>query len=253
VRGIYDRGATAVFFWPREAPLLPRCLVQMVATVQVRGKASKLDQALARAVRAHLKVVPGLGSGVKVRVIHGVTFLSGQTTFLWKKQLAQDAAAGVAGIQGVVARDLHVSRSDISDRTLAGRVRRVLRDTSEVDESTLAVRVERGHVTLAGSVASRHELGRAVDLLANLRGVRSVDRLAVVSSRQQQRDRSAAKGLRQLLASRYPDDDVKLAYFGSVAELSGRVERLQRRREIERVVADHDAVGRVIDKIEVAS
>ncbi len=186
-------------------------------------------------------------------MIHGVAFLSGQATFLWKKQLAQDAAAGVAGIQGVVARDLHVVRTDISDRTLAGRVRRVLRDTSQVDESTLAVRVERCHVTLAGSVASRHELARAVDLLANLRGVREVDRVAVVSPKQQKRDRSAARGLQQLLSSRFGDDEVKLSYFGSVAELSGRVERLQRRREIERLVADHDAVDRVINKIEVAS
>jgi osmotically-inducible protein OsmY len=252
VRRIYERGASAVFFWPREALILPRALVEMIAMVRVRGRASKPDQALARAVRAHLRLVPEVESGVRVEVKQGIAFLSGETSLLWKKQVAEDGAAAVPGIKSAVAHDLHVARSDVSDRSLASRVRRLLSDTSQVEESTLVVRVERGYLTLAGSVSSRFELNRVVDLLANVRGVRGIDRLAVVSSKQQRRDRAAAKRLRQVVANRFPDEEVSVAFFGSVAELSGQVDRLRRKKEVERVVADQDAVDRVINKIDVA-
>lgn len=253
VRRIYDRGASAVFFWPREANVLPRCLVEMIAMLRVRGKPSKPDQALARAVRAHLRLLPGIDASVRVEANQGILFLSGETSFLWKKQVAVDAAASVAGVKSVVARDLRVARADVTDRSLAARVQRLLRDTAEVDETTLAVRIEQGHATLAGTVANRHELHRIVDLLANVRGIRSIDRLAVISERQQQRDRSAAKRLREAIAAQFPDEDVTVSFFGEAAELTGSVDRAQRKQQIERAVAEQDVVERVINKIDVPS
>jgi hypothetical protein len=65
----------------------------------------------------------------------------------------------------------------------------MLEDVSEIEAETLAIQVENGCIVLAGSVTNRTELKRIVRLLSNIRGVRDIKTLAVVSPMQKMRDR----------------------------------------------------------------
>jgi osmotically-inducible protein OsmY len=251
-RRLYGEGATAVFEWPREALVLPRCLIEMLAVDLVRGSRSEPDAALARTVRAHLKLLRGMSHKTRVQVREGVAVLSGAVEHLWQKEKLVELVSNIPGVKGVVTRALRVEPTDLTDAQVRRSIRRLLQDASEIDESTLALRVESGYVTLAGSVSDRRELNRVVKLLTNVKGVRGIERLVVVSPTQQEQDHRVARRLRGDLARLVPDQDVEVFFFGKSAVLSGQVDRLAVRRRIEEHLADDVAVDRVVNKIDVA-
>lgn len=252
IRELYRQGATAAFEWPRESSMLPRVIVEMLSTVELRGRAREPDSALARAVRARFKLMRAASRGVHVRVRDGYVFLSGRTDSLWHKPKLQSLAAEVPGVTGVVAHDLVVAPMPASDPEIRRRVLRVMRDTSDIDEATLAVRVEDGHVVLSGTVAQRSELDRVMELLGHVKGVRSIERLAVVSGKQKQRDRTVVARLRRLLAERFPQEQVEVSFFGATAVLSGRVHALVVKRLMEQTMLSDPGVARLVNKVEVA-
>jgi osmotically-inducible protein OsmY len=127
----------------------------------------------------------------------------------------------------------------------------LLREASDIDETTLAANVQRGYVTLAGSVTDRRELNRVRHLLASVKGVRDIDRLAMLSASQKQRDHVAAHRLGAMLCGIFTDQQVRVAVFAGVAVLSGTVKRLGKSLDIQSFVEEDDAVQRVVNKIEV--
>ena len=56
---------TAVFHWPREAPLLPRLTAELLGVALVRGQARRPRTALSRTLTAHLRLIPWPTSGVR--------------------------------------------------------------------------------------------------------------------------------------------------------------------------------------------
>ncbi len=252
-RLLYGDGATAVFEWPQDGLVFSRLVVELLAVDLVHGTMSETDAALARTIRAHLKIVRGYGRRLRVRVDAGVSFVSGSVRHLWQKKRIEEMVSNIPGVRSVVVRWLLVDSSDRTDAQIRRSILRLISEASDIDETTLAVNVERGYVTLAGSVTDRRELNRVGWLLANVKGVRHVDRLAVMSQSQKQHDHVAARRLRMTLSHLFPDQKANATFFGGVAVLSGTVERLSTRLYIQSIIEDDDAVQRVINKIEVLS
>jgi len=250
-RRIYGEGATAVFEWPREGLIFSRLVIELLAVELAEGAVGAPDAALARTIRAHLKMVRGHGPRLRVRVDAGFAFVSGSVRHLWQKQFLERLVSNVPGVRSVVVRWLLVQPSDRTDAQITRSIRLLLREASDIDETTLAVNVERGHVTLAGSVADRRELNRAQHLLVNIKGVRDIDRLAVMSKGQKQRDHVVARRLGAMLCGLFPDQQVDVAVFAGVAVLSGTAERLSKSRDMQYMVEEDDAVQRVVNKLEV--
>jgi hypothetical protein len=252
-RLLYNEGATAVFEWPQEGLVFSRLVVELLAVDLVHGTMTAPDSALARAIRAHMKLFWGYDNRLRLRVEDGVAFMSGSVAHLGQKERIEELVSNILGVRSVVVRRLLVEPSNHTDAQIKRGVLRLLRNASNVDETTVAVNVERGCVTLAGSVTGRRELNRARRLLANVDGVRRIERLTVISPSQKQRDHVVAQRLRTTLSNLFPDQKVNAAFFGGVAVLSGMVGRLRTSLDIQLVFEDDDAVQRVVNKIEVRS
>ncbi len=250
-RRIYRAGATAVLDWPWERRILPRLLAELLAVDLVRGSQRGPDGALARTLRAHLRLARGFGRLPRVQVRDGVAVLAGWVRHLWQRQKLEEIVARVPGVRSVITRDVHVEPDHRSDAAIKRSVRHILRDATDIEDSTLAIRVDQGFVTLAGSVSDRRELNRVTQLVTHVRGVRGIDRLAVVSDTQKTRDQRVATRLRNAVSQLHLDRPVTVSFFGGVAVLTGRVDRLSTRREITAVVNDDDAVHRIVNKLDI--
>lgn len=248
---LYGRGISAVIGWPHEARVFPRLLVETIAAHHVRGAPKSSDKALARLIRAHVKLLPGHPSSVTVDVHRGIVFLSGSIRTLWQKRDAIRSVGNVMGVRSVIADNLTVSRSAKSDRQLLQSIRNVLKATHGVDYATISPTVRNGYVTIAGTVESPSELARLEEVLAHVDGVRGIEKLTTVSPQSKSSHRGVAKRLATRLSDMHPDQDVDVSYFAGVAVLSGRARSLRDRRAIVSTVSEDEAVSRVVDKIDV--
>lgn len=249
IRGLYSEGASAVFEWPAEADVLPYCVAEMVAANFVRGRASHPDTALARAIRAQIKTRCDFNHSVRVSAVDGVAVLNGSVKHLWEKQRINEVAMSVPGPKGVIDRDVFVLPTGISDEHINDSIRRMMRDVSEIDDTTLAVRVENGYVTLAGSVDSRVEARRLTRLVANIRGVRDIKPFTVISPSQKKQDHRIAKYLQIELNQLFIGEDVKVSFFGNTAVLSGNVSLFVTKERIAQILSEEGVVDRIINKL----
>jgi len=253
VRRLYQVGATAVFEWPREGLLLPRLVAEALAIELVRGRTGKPDGALARSLRARLRLLPWDVSSVDLQAGHGTVYVSGKIPSLWHKVELEQFIANTPGVQDVRTDDLWVTPSGLSDHHIAGAVRAVLRSTSSIDDATLSVAVRSGYVVLAGSVADRRELDRILGVLVHVSGVRGIENATIVSQKQQQSDRTTVRRVRARLAAAFPDLHITASVFGTNVVLSGQVPRLSLKWEIDRLVRQDISVSHVINKLAVRS
>lgn len=252
IRSLYSGGVSAVFDWPAEADVLPYCLAEMIAANFVRGRASHPDTALARTTRTQLKTRCDFNHRVRVRVVDGVAFMNGSVNQLWQKQRIKEVAMSVPGLKGVIDRDVFVLPTGVPDKDINDSIKRMMRDVSEIDERTLAVRVENGYVYLAGSVDSRAEANRLTRLVANIRGVRDVAPLTIVSPSQKRQDHRIAKRLQTMLRQLFIGEDVNVAFFGKTAVLSGKVSSLFTKQRIAQTLEDEAVVDRIVNKLKVS-
>lgn len=252
VRELYRLGVAGVFLWPRESLLLPRYLAEMLALRQVRGKARRPDTALQRVVRTRLRMVRGASPVPRVRVWQGIVEVSGQVPTLAIRNRIEDAAAAVAGVVQLDVSGLCVVPLPVSNAELRKRAQRLLQAVDAIDPGTIAVNVDRGSVTLSGSVQSKAALRQLCGRIAQLEGVRSLDVHVVPSPRQAHRDHHLARRLNALTRDIFGDEsDVHVAFFGGAAVLQGEVGSLEAKRSIAAFVDEHPAVDRIVNKLSV--
>lgn len=250
VRRLYAEGATAVIEWPREALLLPRIVIELLAVAPRPRSLRPMDRALARAASARLRLIDGVGEELQVGASRdGVLELSGTLPSLSVRQSVLAFASRIPGVRAIVDGRLTVRPSGSSDRTVAGRVRAILGDIVEGD--TLSVSVDDGHVVLMGTVESRAAFEQVVGLLASVRGVRDITNLTGESGVRRRRDHRVAASLQREIERSHPQARVRVAVVAGVAVLTGRVDLVATRSEIRRLVERVGEVERVVDKIEV--
>ncbi|MGH0030289.1 MAG: BON domain-containing protein [Myxococcota bacterium] len=249
VRRLYAEGATAVIEWPREALLLPRVVLELLAVAPRPRSARPIDRALARAAMARLRLVEGVGADLRVGAFDGVLHLRGSVPSLRLKETLVSFAEHVPGAKGVAARGLEVDGAGSSDRTVARRVRSLLGDIVEGD--TLSVSVNDGHVVLMGTVEDRSAFEQVVALLSSVRGVRAITNLTRESPARRRRDHDVARSLQKAVEQAHPGARVRVAVLGDVAVVTGEVDRINTRTAIERRLRCEAEIARVVDKLEV--
>jgi osmotically-inducible protein OsmY len=253
VRALYRAGATAVLEWPRDAVRFPDLVAEIKGIEQVRGKANDADTALSRSVRARLRLAASMPSGLRVSCRDGVVHLAGAIDGLWRRQLVGQLVGRVPGVRGVVTDGLFVPPTGMPDAAVARAVRRLMRAMPLVAEESISAVVENGVVSLAGNVASRRELEDLLRAISDVRGVRGIDSLVVVSPHQRTDDRYAARRLQGAITRLFPEQEVTVKVFGGVVVLRGQVTDVDTVRRIEAIVVDDDATTRVINKLSVGS
>jgi osmotically-inducible protein OsmY len=251
-RRLYRKGATLVFEWPREALLLPRVALEMLEVEPRRSPATSEDLRLERALRARLALVPGACKRLRVQVRGGTAILAGEVYTLWKKRRIEEFAEQMPGVASVIARGLSVLPSGLGDREIARNIRALLRGAVSVEEQTLAVSVNDGHVVLTGTVSSMDELERLQQLLGNVYGVRSLTDRTDRAPSKKRRDQAVARRLQSTLSHLSRSADVRVAVTQGVAVLTGCVDRLDEKRAIVSHISRDESIERVASKIEVS-
>ncbi|MCC8404881.1 BON domain-containing protein [Paraburkholderia sp. MMS20-SJTN17] len=113
---------------------------------------------------------------IGVEVANGVVTLSGHPASLAEKLGAERAAQRVAGVKAVVV-EMEVrlpQRDQHSDEDVAGAVRAILHWSVAVPDDAVKIQVEKGWVTLTGTLDwayQRHVVARAVGQMRGIRGV----------------------------------------------------------------------------------
>jgi osmotically-inducible protein OsmY len=226
-------------------------MAEMLAFEMVRGKTKGPDNALKRSIEAHLKAIGGLRRGIQIAVHDGVVSLWGTVDSLWRKAQLEDTISRIPGVLHMVTRDLRVAPSGLSDREIVRKVRSLLRIASEIDPTTLSVAVRNGIVTLAGSARDRGELERLNESIKTAKGVRGMENLVTISRSQKEKDHIVSRRINRVLSRLYPRKDVSTSVFAGVAVLSGQVDRLKAKIDIEEIVRRDRGVERVINKITI--
>ena len=251
-RRLYSAGADGVFEWPTEQRLIARFLAETLALRFVRGRPARPDTALARNVRAHLKLLPGLSILPSVEVRDGFVRLSGQAERLRLVREIERAVMGIPGVRSLDLEELVVVPVPVPDARLRRAARRLLSASShDLDASTLALNVEEGRLVIEGSFPSRAAARLLEERATGLLGLRAIENRARISSSAQRADRGTARRLRSDVVDLFPDATLRVSFFDGTAVLSGTVPSLRGRRELVEFVSDQPAVARVIDKTDV--
>ena len=252
VRLLYSAGANVVLDWPREKVVFRDLFAESFGITRVRGRADEADKALGHSVRAHLRIFPELDAGrLRLFARNGLVSVSGRIRSLEQRRRIIETIAAVPGVRAVIAHSLRVESKGIADRTLKRRVRRLLKEASDLDDSTLLVKVRGGSVTIGGTVRYRAEIQRLEDLIIQLDGARALDLRLSVSPERQRADSRQSHRYRRALETLYPDERVSLTCINGTAVLTGTVRSLTVKRSIARLIERDSAVHEVVNKITV--
>jgi osmotically-inducible protein OsmY len=141
------------------------------------------DLELQHAVAEELEWAPHVdASNVAVTVRDGIVRLTGFVGSLAEKKAAERAVWHVRGVRGI-AEELEVAihaAQRHSDDEIAHRVASVLQWDTQIPSDRIQVKVERGAVTLMGSVDWQFQKKEAEALIHRLAGVTDVDNRIVV-------------------------------------------------------------------------
>src|SRR5579871_3768354 len=137
----------------------------------------RTDVAIKQDVAAELAWDPAIShKGITVEVKDGVVTLGGVVPSYAEKVAAERAAGVVAGVRAV-AQEIEVrlpTTFEVADQALAGRAANALDWAAPVPHGSVKPRVERGWVTLEGTVQYGFERASAEAAVRNLAGVLGV-------------------------------------------------------------------------------
>jgi osmotically-inducible protein OsmY len=133
--------------------------------MQIRNDDSIRDDVL-----FELKWDPKIGSDIAVAVKDGVVTLSGFVRRYWDKDAAGKAAKRVYGVRGV-ANDIEVKPTTArTDPEIAREAIRELESHVSIPHDKIKVTVEKGWVTLEGTVDWQYQKSLAESSVEKLRG-----------------------------------------------------------------------------------
>lgn len=185
-----------------------------------------------------------------IEVVAGIVTLRGRVRSLAQSLAAEDVAASVRGVLGVV-NEVEVDRAGLSDETIEGDLRRRFRDIPAIEAAGIEAEVSEGRAVLIGRLPDARLRLRARDAAAEVEGVVAVeDRLETPSST----DEAILAALRGLLA---PGSLARVAgkirptVEQGVVRLEGRVPSLAHRRQAEQLAWGVNGVRAVVNELEV--
>lgn len=216
----------------------------------------KTDLDIQQNVMAELIWEPGLRTAeIGVSVKNGVAILSGIVDSYYKKVLAEKAAKKVSGVKAV-AEEIQVrvpGSWQFSDLDIAEAVINALKWNSSVDEETIAVKVEKGGVTLEGEVEWNFQKESAQKAVENLIGI------TFIVNNIRVKNKITMDGLQEKIGEAFvrsatlDADKIKIQVTGDKVTLSGTVRSFAEKKDAERTVWASPGVMQVINNLEVDS
>ena len=212
------------------------------------------DGNLQQAVIDELEWEPSVNAAdIGVTTKEGVVTLRGRVGTYAEKLAAEKAAGRVTGVKAV-AEELEVRWlfDPPDDGDIAQAAIQALSWDVEVPKDSVTVKVEKGLVTLAGTVDSYFQSNAAVKAVAKLRGVRRVSneiaiRPPVAASEVKSKIKAAFSRNAQIDA-----DKIDVTTDGGKVTLTGKVDSWQERRVAEHTAWSAPGVERVDDRLTVA-
>jgi osmotically-inducible protein OsmY len=213
----------------------------------------KTDSELRRDVERELEWDPSIDArNIGVAVKNGVVTLTGYVSSYADKWRAERIAKRVAGVTAI-ANEIEVKLStERTDPDIAEAARAALKSDSRVPADRIKVIVERGWVTLEGTVDYYYQKSAAESDVRYIAGVRGVTNAIVVTPKVSPTDirlkiEEALKRSAQLDASR-----ISVETEGSKVILSGTVRSWAEREEAEMAAWAAPGVTEVENRIKVA-
>lgn len=121
---------------------------------------------------------------VDLMVKDGGVTLRGTVGSYWEKIKAEEFASHVQGVCGVINELSVVPTKNFDDEQIARRIVDNLERNLYTDAGRLTVKVEKGHVTLSGSVPGQGQKISAYEVVRYIEGVRSIENLIVAENQQ---------------------------------------------------------------------
>ncbi|MGN7124505.1 BON domain-containing protein [Methylorubrum thiocyanatum] len=190
---------------------------------------------------------------IGVTVENGIVTLTGHVRNYAEKSIAERVALRVSGVRGVVER-IEVRYPDnpsVGDEALAERCARVLEWDVRIPEDSVTLKVERGCVTLQGSVPYYHQKSAVDKALRRLAGVTDIVNLIAVKPPA----RAAEVKSRILAALRRSAKDpntIQVHVDGGKVILDGSVDLWRDRELAERAAWSAPGVQAVEDRLTLA-
>lgn len=184
------------------------------------------DHQLKQDVLAELAWEPSISADhIGVTAKDGVITLHGHVATYWQKQAAETAAGRVKGVKAIaeeieVQLPLHLNHGD--DEIAAAALNRMMWDVS-VPEDAVKVKVEKGFVTLTGTVDEYFQKEAAAWDVRPLVGVVGVSNQIAVKPRPD--TLTISDDIRHALHRSWMfDDNIKVSATGGKVHLTGNVE-----------------------------
>jgi osmotically-inducible protein OsmY len=215
----------------------------------------KTDLALKQDVIAELSWEPSVNAAhIGVEVSNGVVTLAGHVETYAEKWNAERAAQRVSGVKALaVEMDVKLAGlSERSDADIAHAVENVLQWTDSVPRDTIKVQVEKGWITLSGSVDwhyQRHAACTAVRFLMGVKGIS--DHMSIASGVSS----AVVKADIEAALKRHAKADAQnilVDISGSKVTLAGSVHSWSERELARHAAWDAPGVRDVVDNMTVA-
>jgi len=216
----------------------------------------KTDGQLKKDVEAELEWEPSIDAAhVGVAVQDGVVTLSGHLATFAEKVAVERAAKRVAGVRGVaVELDVKLEpHHQISDAEIAAAVQLAFRWHALIPEDRIHFTVEKGWVTLTGTVDWEHQRHNAEVAVRPLTGVRGV--VNRIRLREREAPDYVAHRIHEALA-RYADDEARhidVLVDGGTATLRGSVRSWAESGVVQHAAWSAPGILRVHNELKVVS
>lgn len=192
---------------------------------------------------------------IRVTVDGGMVFLGGVVERLVEKNAAEEDAARLAGVTQVISNIVVQPNRPVTDGEVAEYIRRALKRDVRVRENDFEVSAQSGIVTLRGEVVTIMEKWAALDIAGLTYGVAGViDQVKVLPA-----DAASGHALEELVGAALArvaaldERRVHAHVEDSTVTLTGEVDFLYQKQQLERAVSDVPGVGELRSEIRVVA
>jgi osmotically-inducible protein OsmY len=174
---------------------------------------------------------------IELSVENGIVTLTGSVQTYRRKLAAQELVSSFEGCRDVVNQLVVKCPHIMSDQEIANNVRSALDSHADITKETIVVSVERGIVSLSGSVGSQWERIVAEDVARSAKGVNDINNYLAINLPSKMEDKGLEQDIKEALtyARGLKNHGISVAVSGSVVVLSGNVSRLSQKEMAERV------------------
>lgn len=213
------------------------------------------DTTLKQLVIDELKFEPSIdASDIGVAVENGIVTLSGHVSSFAHKAKVEEIVIRVRGVKGF-AEEIEVrypGEKSTADDVLARRAVDQIHWNAFIPDEAIKVKVQKGHVTLAGEVQWQYQKDRAYQAIREMDGITGITNSVKVAPRATATDvknriENALKRSAELEA-----DDIKVTVMDGKVNLEGKVKAWPDRGIAERAAWSAPGVRQVEDHLRVA-